>query len=466
VLAKKDSRSIALRLIPNQQKKHVDFEIIQNAKARDIGEGTVRRGSATCPMCGFTTPVASVRGQLKERRGGAINARLFCVVTTHANEDNNILDAPSKSCEDRVREQVVGARPTGYRMIESFTVDRFRCFEHVELRDLRRINVIVGQNGAGKTALGEAIYLTAAAAPHAAWFVRLARNRPLPQQPVFWDQQFFKSFWQDLFYNFDDRHPIASSLTDSLQGKYSVHVSYDQARSAPMPTSANLSISPIPPLVFERIDPHGEKRYTIVRVNDKGQPEYEGNLELIPKAAIVPSTYPFSQSDVVNWYSNLSKAGQEDSVVEALTKAFPQIDGVSIEIDATLATLFVHQKSVIQRMPLAIVSSGIAKFLNILLAIASVHQGIVLVDEIENGLYYKKMPQVWETLLAMCRKYEVQLFAATHSWECLKALLPSLSPNKEEFCLLRTERENDRTVVKSFSGIDLEAALEEEFEVR
>lgn len=81
-LAKKRNRSVALRLIPDQKQKRVDFAIIENAKGRDVGEGTVRRGSATCPCCGYTTPVAAVRRQLKERRGGADDARLFCVVTT------------------------------------------------------------------------------------------------------------------------------------------------------------------------------------------------------------------------------------------------------------------------------------------------------------------------------------------------------------------------------------------------
>ena len=38
-------------------------------------------GSATCPCCGYTTSVGRVREQLKGRRGGADDARLFCVVT-------------------------------------------------------------------------------------------------------------------------------------------------------------------------------------------------------------------------------------------------------------------------------------------------------------------------------------------------------------------------------------------------
>src|SRR5438477_8002677 len=81
-LAKTSSKSIALRIVPNPEKKCVDFEIVENAKARDVGEGTVRRGSAECPVCGYTTPVASVRRQLKERRGGAADARLLTVITT------------------------------------------------------------------------------------------------------------------------------------------------------------------------------------------------------------------------------------------------------------------------------------------------------------------------------------------------------------------------------------------------
>jgi putative DNA methylase len=81
-LAKKGSRSVGLRIIPMPKNKRVDFEIIQNFNVKEIGGGTVARGSATCPCCNYTTPVASVRKQLKARRGGASDARLFCVVTT------------------------------------------------------------------------------------------------------------------------------------------------------------------------------------------------------------------------------------------------------------------------------------------------------------------------------------------------------------------------------------------------
>jgi putative DNA methylase len=81
-LAKKGKDSVALRLVPKPIEKRVDFEIITNAKASVVGQGTVRRGAATCPCCGYTTPAEHTRAQFKGRKGGAEDSRLLAVVTT------------------------------------------------------------------------------------------------------------------------------------------------------------------------------------------------------------------------------------------------------------------------------------------------------------------------------------------------------------------------------------------------
>ena len=80
-LAKKATRSVGLRLLPNVAEKRVDFELVAGIKAAET-EGTVQRGNANCPCCGYITPVAAVRRQLKARHGGANDARLLAVVTT------------------------------------------------------------------------------------------------------------------------------------------------------------------------------------------------------------------------------------------------------------------------------------------------------------------------------------------------------------------------------------------------
>jgi adenine-specific DNA methylase len=93
-LAKKSDHSLALQLVPRSTAKLVDFRIIvkshdgwvDQADPKKIiadpkFDGTVARGSATCPCCGFTMPVTSVRSQLSAKSGGAAGARLFCVIS-------------------------------------------------------------------------------------------------------------------------------------------------------------------------------------------------------------------------------------------------------------------------------------------------------------------------------------------------------------------------------------------------
>jgi len=86
-LAKKANRSVGLRLIPNIAGKRVDFEIIHDAKPVDVREGTVKRGSATCPCCGYTTNVQNVRNQLSIRGGGTNDSRLYCKVVKNTHDE-------------------------------------------------------------------------------------------------------------------------------------------------------------------------------------------------------------------------------------------------------------------------------------------------------------------------------------------------------------------------------------------
>jgi putative DNA methylase len=85
-LAKKGQKSVALRLRVNREARAVDFEVLEGAKVdpKEAAKGTVARGAATCPVCGFTMKVDRVRAQLRERHGGAADARMIVVVVAKA----------------------------------------------------------------------------------------------------------------------------------------------------------------------------------------------------------------------------------------------------------------------------------------------------------------------------------------------------------------------------------------------
>lgn len=96
-LTKKSTRTVGFRLVPKQKTKSVDFEIIQNPSPSDLGEPTVKRGSAICPVCGFTTPVASVRKQLRQSKGGIKTARLYIVATTRDGQTGRFYRLPTEN---------------------------------------------------------------------------------------------------------------------------------------------------------------------------------------------------------------------------------------------------------------------------------------------------------------------------------------------------------------------------------
>jgi AAA15 family ATPase/GTPase len=64
---------------------------------------------------------------------------------------------------------------------------------------------------------------------------------------------------------------------------------------------------------------------------------------------------------------------------------------------------------------------GMNRLLGITLALAVVSGGILLVDEIENGIHYSVQTDVWRTILRAAESLNVQVFATTHSWDCIRA---------------------------------------------
>jgi putative DNA methylase len=85
-LARKGKRQVALRLRVDRERKAVDFEVVESGGL--VGEGTVKRGSAVCPVCGFVTPVARVRAQAKAK--GGLPVRMVAVVRTYPGQQGRL----------------------------------------------------------------------------------------------------------------------------------------------------------------------------------------------------------------------------------------------------------------------------------------------------------------------------------------------------------------------------------------
>ena len=128
--------------------------------------------------------------------------------------------------------------------------------------------------------------------------------------------------------------------------------------------------------------------------------------------------------------------------------------------------LYCDVEGVSERLPIQSVSSGTHKLICYLLGMASHPRGVVLIDEIENGIYYAKMAEVWKAIFEFSKELGVQIFASTHSKECLDSLLEILPSNPKQFRLIRMERREGKSVASVFKGNEFESALETGTEFR
>ncbi len=120
-----------------------------------------------------------------------------------------------------------------------------------------------------------------------------------------------------------------------------------------------------------------------------------------------------------------------------------------------------------QKIPVSFMGDGIARLLTFSLAIATNRGGVVFIDEIENGIHYSVMKNIWKALSEALLKFNCQLIATTHSYECVESAYKAVEENKNiDLSYVRLDKKGDKISGKEFSGETLSQALKSELEVR
>jgi AAA15 family ATPase/GTPase len=90
-----------------------------------------------------------------------------------------------------------------------------------------------------------------------------------------------------------------------------------------------------------------------------------------------------------------------------------------------------------------------------------------LIDEVENGLHHTVMPVVWKGLIAAAKELDVQIFATTHSAECIFAADQAARESQfNDLNLVRLDRVQDQIKATIIEQKDLATAKEFNWELR
>ncbi len=118
-------------------------------------------------------------------------------------------------------------------------------------------------------------------------------------------------------------------------------------------------------------------------------------------------------------------------------------------------------------LPLPVMGEGMIRLASLALFVANAPNGVVLVDEIENGLHWTVLTKVWTAIADAAREFNTQIFATTHSHECIVAAHNAfVESGLYDFRLHRIDRTDGGIRAVTYDEETLAAAIEINLEVR
>jgi energy-coupling factor transporter ATP-binding protein EcfA2 len=351
----------------------------------------------------------------------------------------------------------------GYLMITRLEISNFRCFETLTLTGLQRFNVIVGESGSGKTALLETLFLIASGGPES--FFRLRKWRgfgdggPLSLNGT---RDSFEGLFRFLFHN--ERASSASIKShDSNFGRRSLDIYFEDRGSLDVTFAAPENSMTIKPIHFKYKIGNRETNLSI-EIKEGKISGFGIAAEVFPLHFI--SSKNTNSSFDAQLFSQISRRSETESLVKAVRDVFSFVEDLSLEIDGGEALIHARITGFKNKIPVNELSGGLNKFLSIAVAIASNSGGVVAVDEIENGFYFKDQEKVIRGLIHLCTLYDVQLFTSTHSWEFLQAFAPALEGRENDFCLIKSTYAEGISSMRVVGGASTLSALTQDIEIR
>jgi AAA15 family ATPase/GTPase len=166
-------------------------------------------------------------------------------------------------------------------------------------------------------------------------------------------------------------------------------------------------------------------------------------------------------------FSSLVKNKAEGPVIEAARRVDGRLQKLSVL--ALGAQPMIHADlGGKELVPLRLMGDGFSRLIEILIVIFAARGGVVLIDEIENGLHYSALPELWGAIYEASQAAGVQIFATTHSYECIKVAHEVFREHDPyRLRLHRLDFDVDKgTVVTTFDKDTLETTLEHLWEIR
>lgn len=133
-------------------------------------------------------------------------------------------------------------------------------------------------------------------------------------------------------------------------------------------------------------------------------------------------------NDYLDSFKDIVENKEIDELVCSLRKIEPRLLTLTLVGQQIMADIGLRKL-----IPIQLLGDGIGKLFSIAIFMYQLRGGVVLLDEVDNGLHYKSMPTMWRTIIHMSKKFRVQLFISTHNIDSLRSLDTVLAHEENAF---------------------------------
>lgn len=343
-------------------------------------------------------------------------------------------------------------------MIESLTIRGFRGHRQLSLPKLGAVNLLVGPNNAGKTAVLDAVELLVRDShPQALSGLAFRRGgQEVEPQPA---HAALPAAVLHLFYG--RGHPTAGHPELCLEATggptRTITVTLtDQSEDYQLPDSGTATIA------RDKLD---VTKCSYGRLQG-------GSMSLSPRARSLPVQYitPWGNQAraLAPLWDSIVGNPEEDEVIRTLQIVDPRVRRIVFTEQTTGdPQIFVLREGDPRRVPLASMGDGMRRMLGIAMRAISARGGFLLLDEVESGLHFSAMHGVWKWLAQFAKESKTQVFATTHSNDCVHALgwLNRSDEDLSSICTLYRLTPGASTATR-YSAAELRVIAEEDLEVR
>lgn len=333
-------------------------------------------------------------------------------------------------------------------MLESLQIKNFRSLEHFEVSKLGRINLIVGKNNCGKSTVLEAlrIYAGNAQRPLLEMIAREHDERYRVREAELFEEQQnmpFQDFFTGREFPATDEKVILIGALNDEQNVLSVQHALMEEISELEEIEDGESINRIRRRIISKADASTSQadlqQVILIRKGDRSFPPMKlmntrSRFMTMEPGSFACSAIPtqfISMDELADAWDSIVFTDQEEIVKIALQVIVPEFENLTfVRSDQESAnssrvrasrTAMVKLAGLDRPVPLNSMGDGMLRVLQLALKLFAAKGGFLLIDEFENGLHYSVQERIWGLLFGMAEKYDIQIFATTHSWDCIES---------------------------------------------